>query len=696
MLSSLKINDMLIYIILVILGYIVAKYLYPGNGFNVGANLGPIYCIPPSLGKNFGANLVQVPKCYDRASMEAAWNRTKYDSDVPDMPSDYIDGNNPFNRALRGYSSGFPECFKKCGETYDRPDKPNPGWWRWNDKLSQCNLISGPEPYTPNVGKSWDTENSCLAAHPLQDCEGSYGDCEQVNGSCIKTYHIDIPSANGGAACDAAAGDTSECLEGQCNTYKCNTTSGTCESGLWTPSESSTMSDCKLTNDICKAVNCSGSWVPANSSCVQAWNITTNARNGGNPCPFKKGATRPAPESGHDCQYYKCDDDGCSESDRVASYIESTCENECKSIDCHGSFGNCIVSKDEQGIAHCQKTYNITQDAGHGGEPCPYAAGAVVNCSDATELKKCSTEACDLYKEFGQCSMSQEGVHANVCIKERTSDTNKYFSNLCSPNYEECKQGDSTQNCVKTCEWKRECDVGSQCKATYSIDTNTENEWNTDEPSCKVGGCKLVGTKCSDEGKSCNDKSGQCSQCQWGPCKANHLGNCNKSPISTCWDIDRPIYTDDQIPCKPTDTCIAFDCTKNNQERMCVNSPGCTWSNNSCKKTVYGCTNNPCKNGGTCTDTINGEFTCSCTPDWTGDTCEKNHSCADKPCNNDGTCIVQPNGGFYCNCTEKWAGPTCDQEVENCLPEETCADGQACPLCKNPDADGKCLCPLPN
>ena len=33
------------------------------------------------------------------------------------------------------------------------------------------------------------------------------------------------------------------------------------------------------------------------------------------------------------------------------------------------------------------------------------------------------------------------------------------------------------------------------------------------------------------------------------------------------------------------------------------------------------CASNPCKNGGTCTDQING-FTCECSPGYTGTECE--------------------------------------------------------------------------
>ena len=39
-----------------------------------------------------------------------------------------------------------------------------------------------------------------------------------------------------------------------------------------------------------------------------------------------------------------------------------------------------------------------------------------------------------------------------------------------------------------------------------------------------------------------------------------------------------------------------------------------------CDVNVNDCSTNPCQNGGTCTDGVNG-FVCQCPSGWTGDTC---------------------------------------------------------------------------
>ena len=59
------------------------------------------------------------------------------------------------------------------------------------------------------------------------------------------------------------------------------------------------------------------------------------------------------------------------------------------------------------------------------------------------------------------------------------------------------------------------------------------------------------------------------------------------------------------------------------------------------------CTNNPCLNGGNCTDQVN-EFQCTCPPGWTGSNCQDLvPSCTESTCLNGGTCFDQI-GDFIC------------------------------------------------
>ncbi len=70
------------------------------------------------------------------------------------------------------------------------------------------------------------------------------------------------------------------------------------------------------------------------------------------------------------------------------------------------------------------------------------------------------------------------------------------------------------------------------------------------------------------------------------------------------------------------------------------------------------CAPEPCVNGGTCTDLVDG-FDCDCAPGWDGDTCQLNiDDCDPNPCANEGACSDLVNG-FSCDCAPGWEGDTC-------------------------------------
>ena len=62
-----------------------------------------------------------------------------------------------------------------------------------------------------------------------------------------------------------------------------------------------------------------------------------------------------------------------------------------------------------------------------------------------------------------------------------------------------------------------------------------------------------------------------------------------------------------------------------------------------------------------------------------GDLCDQNiDDCASVPCAHDGTC-KDGLGTFTCECTAQWTGPTCEEDVDEC--EETpdiCQNGGTC------------------
>ena len=78
----------------------------------------------------------------------------------------------------------------------------------------------------------------------------------------------------------------------------------------------------------------------------------------------------------------------------------------------------------------------------------------------------------------------------------------------------------------------------------------------------------------------------------------------------------------------------------------------------SCEIDINDCLpTNPCANGGTCHDLPNN-FTCSCSAQYTGLTCEQLYNaCESSPCANNGTCTTQiPSPLYACTCPPGFTG----------------------------------------
>ncbi|XP_015225793.1 PREDICTED: protein jagged-1b-like isoform X2 [Cyprinodon variegatus] len=139
---------------------------------------------------------------------------------------------------------------------------------------------------------------------------------------------------------------------------------------------------------------------------------------------------------------------------------------------------------------------------------------------------------------------------------------------------------------------------------------------------------------------------------------------------------------------------------------QCVTFPGCVygsctepwqcvcdvnWGGLLCDKDLNYCgTHQPCKNGGTCTNTEPNEYKCDCQEGFKGRNCDiVEHACLSSPCMNGATCVEDPNS-FSCICAEGWTGNTCADAVKQC-DRNPCGRGATCQ-----EAPGgfRCLCPL--
>lgn len=102
------------------------------------------------------------------------------------------------------------------------------------------------------------------------------------------------------------------------------------------------------------------------------------------------------------------------------------------------------------------------------------------------------------------------------------------------------------------------------------------------------------------------------------------------------------------------------------------------WGGLFCNQDLNFCTNHkPCRNGGTCFNTGQGSYTCSCPMDFTGKECEiAVNDCSRIPCLNGGTC-TRNNTYQICVCPRDFSGPHCETPIKTC-DERPCRNGGIC------------------
>lgn len=136
------------------------------------------------------------------------------------------------------------------------------------------------------------------------------------------------------------------------------------------------------------------------------------------------------------------------------------------------------------------------------------------------------------------------------------------------------------------------------------------------------------------------------------------------------------------------------------------------WGGLFCNQDLNYCTNHkPCQNGGTCFNTGQGEYTCSCAPGFKGTNCDTPFlDCHSKPCLNGGSCSMEmssaggsnyenntststtsvggggngaaANGNnvrsnYKCTCPQGWRGKHCEINSKSCK-DLPCRNGASC------------------
>ena len=161
--------------------------------------------------------------------------------------------------------------------------------------------------------------------------------------------------------------------------------------------------------------------------------------------------------------------------------------------------------------------------------------------------------------------------------------------------------------------------------------------------ACVYGVCDFseCGLVCQNGGAP----NAACSICECLP-------GFNESSCQT--DIDECL----QNPCQN-----GGNCSDDINSFICLCQPGFTGS--TCGNDIDDCSPNPCQNGGNCTDGLN-YFTCTCPPGFTGSSCETNiDECSPNPCQNGGNCI-DGISSFACQCLPEYTGSSCQDNADDC------------------------------
>jgi hypothetical protein len=101
------------------------------------------------------------------------------------------------------------------------------------------------------------------------------------------------------------------------------------------------------------------------------------------------------------------------------------------------------------------------------------------------------------------------------------------------------------------------------------------------------------------------------------------------------------------------------------------------------------CANNPCANGGICSNFLCG-FECDCGPYYIDALCETpNDPCEDHACIHDSACVAVTPIEYRCECTSGFFGEYCETDIDECT-SPVCGEGE---LCINTYGGHRCECP---
>eukprot|EP01065_Artemidia_motanka_P041243 TRINITY_DN5312_c0_g1_i1.p1 TRINITY_DN5312_c0_g1~~TRINITY_DN5312_c0_g1_i1.p1 ORF type:complete len:3109 (+),score=985.10 TRINITY_DN5312_c0_g1_i1:86-9412(+) len=282
----------------------------------------------------------------------------------------------------------------------------------------------------------------------------------------------------------------------------------------------------------------------------------------------------------------------------------------------------------------------------------------------------CGDQSSDIAKAGGRCVDLLNG-YVCMCDTKAVNGVQVYEGEHCEVNVDDC--------------------VGNRC-ILDRVDASTSPHGCVDSYGEYICKCTAgwAGKDCEHDINSCKphpcENGGICTDLPGAggyscTCPDGYVGSRCETDVNEC----------DPNPCHAAGTDTA-GCIDKVNDFVCVCKSG--WKGKTCQVNVDACApNNPCVNGGVCTDLASGHgFSCDCgdPAKWTGELCEINaDNCAGVTCSGHGVCYDSTTsiGTRSCVCEPGYSGADCETDVDDCA-SNPCKNGACTDLVNS----YKCTC----